>query len=80
LDKWKAINVVCITTPTYEGLSADITTIADICKKREVLLLIDGAHGSIFPFAPEHCPPSGLGIDGVDIVVQSTHKGLGAFS
>jgi arginine/lysine/ornithine decarboxylase len=71
---------VCLTTPSYEGLSADIRGIASLCKSRNIRVLIDGAHGSIFPFEKDLCPESGINIDGVDIVVQSTHKGIGAFS
>jgi arginine/lysine/ornithine decarboxylase len=71
--------VVVVTTPTYEGLAADVPSIAAYCKAKGLRLLIDGAHGSIFPFH-EDMPPTGIGIDGVDIVVQSMHKAAGAFS
>ena len=69
LDKDKEINVVALTSPTYDGLAADIYEIAKICKDRNIRLLIDGAHGSLFPFHKEIFPPSGIGIEGVDIIV-----------
>lgn len=69
LNKDDNIDVVAITTPTYDGLSADISKIAKICQKRNIRLLVDGAHGSLFPFHKEIFPESGIGIEGVDIVV-----------
>lgn len=66
---------MCVTSPTYEGLSADIPSIAKFCKEENIKLLIDGAHGSLFPFI-ESIPnydikvaPTGINIEGVDIVV-----------
>jgi arginine/lysine/ornithine decarboxylase len=45
-----------------------------------VRLFFDSAHGSILPFLPDYREYSGIGLDGVDIVVNSLHKGSGAFS
>jgi arginine decarboxylase len=72
--------VACITTPSYEGLVSEVTKIAAFCKDRGVRLLFDAAHGSILPFLPNFRQFSGIGLDGVDIVVNSLHKGSGAFS
>ena len=69
LDKDGKINVVALTSPTYDGLAADIQRIAKLCQNRNIRLLIDGAHGSLFPFHKELFPESGIGIQGVDIVV-----------
>lgn len=74
------INLLVITSPTYEGLSADIESIAKFCSKNEICLVVDGAHSSVFPFAPDLFPVSGIGMDGVDIVVQSLHKGAGSLT
>lgn len=58
-----------MTSPTYDGLAADLPKIAKLCKDRDIKLLVDGAHGSLFPFLKDIFPESGLGIDGIDIVV-----------
>lgn len=79
-DKDPTINLVVITSPTYEGLSADIEAIAHFCRERKISLVVDGAHSSVFPFAPDLFPGSGIGIEGVDIVVQSLHKGAGSLT
>lgn len=69
LDKDSSISAVALTTPTYDGLTAEVTKIAKLCKERDIRLLVDGAHGSIYPFHKDIFPESGLGIDGVDMVV-----------
>ena len=74
------INLLVITSPTYEGLSADIKGIAKFCLEKKIRLVVDGAHSSVFPFAPDLFPGSGIGIEGVDIVVQSLHKGAGSLT
>lgn len=79
LDINGKMDFVCITTPTYEGLSADIESIAKICHDRDIKLIIDSAHGSLFYF-DSRFPCSGLGIQGVDVVVQSLHKGAGSLA
>ncbi len=49
-DHGRAPTVVCITSPSYEGLIAELPAIAAFCKTSNVRLLVDGAHGSILPF------------------------------
>ena len=80
LDEKQDINLVIITSPTYEGFTADVTAIGKLCKAKGITLVVDGAHGSLFPFIPELFPVSGIGIDGVDIVIQSLHKAAGSLS
>jgi len=80
--------VVCITSPSYEGLIAELEPIASFCFENNVRLLVDGAHGSILPFlresalktASDYGVLSGIGMKGVDIVVNSIHKGAGGMS
>ena len=71
---------MALTSPTYDGLSAELPKIAKICKERNIRLLVDGAHGSLFPFHKDIFPDSGLGIPGVDLIIQSLHKAAGSFS
>lgn len=80
LDKDNDINAVAVMSPTYDGLTAEVSKIAKLCKDRNIRLLLDGAHGSIYPFHNEIFPESGLGTEGVDMVIQSLHKAAGSFS
>ena len=80
LEKDSSINAIALTTPTYDGLTAEVTKIAKLCQERNIRMLVDGAHGSIYPFHKEIFPESGLGIEGVDMVIQSLHKAAGSFS
>ncbi len=72
------ISLVVITSPTYEGVVSDIKTIAEIVHRYDALLLIDEAHGAHFGFHP-HFPVSALSL-GADIVIQSLHKTMPAFT
>ena len=40
--------VVCITSPTYEGIVSDISAIAEEVHKRDGILIVDEAHGAHF--------------------------------
>mmetsp|Transcript_41411 Transcript_41411/g.30441 ORF Transcript_41411/g.30441 Transcript_41411/m.30441 type:complete len:110 (-) Transcript_41411:686-1015(-) len=73
------INVVVLTTPSYEGLAANIQEIGKICSEHGIILVLDSSHGSLFHFI-DMLPPSGLDTLGVDIIVNSVHKGAGAAS
>lgn len=67
-----------IVSPTYGGAISDIKTIASICKKKGVLLIVDEAHGAHL-LAPHVLPVSALA-SGADIVVHSLHKTLPALT
>ena len=69
---------VFLVSPTYEGLCADVETIASLCHARQIPLIVDEAHGAHFGFHP-NLPPRALDC-GADVVIQSTHKTLGAFT
>lgn len=69
---------VWITNPTYEGVVSDIKSIAAICKKYNVPLIVDEAHGSLWNFN-EELPPTSLKL-GADAVVHSLHKTGGSMS
>ena len=72
------ISLVVITSPTYEGVVSDISTIARIVHNYGKLLLVDEAHGAHFGFH-SYFPTSSL-LHGADIVVQSLHKTMPAFT
>lgn len=63
-----------LTSPTYEGIISDISSIAEICHAKNIPLLVDEAHGAHLGLA-ENWPDSALHL-GADIVVQSVHKTL----
>ena len=69
---------VLILSPTYEGLCADVPSIAQVCHRAGMPLLVDEAHGAHFGFHPA-LPRSALA-GGADVVVQSAHKTLGALT
>lgn len=78
LKKNKDVSLVWITNPTYEGVVSDVKTISSICKKYNVPLVVDEAHGCLWNFN-EKLPESSLKL-GADIVVHSLHKTGGSMS
>lgn len=68
------IGAVFITSPTYDGVVSDISTIAEIVHAHDLPLIVDEAHGAHFPFS-ESFPFSALQC-GADVVIQSLHKTL----
>ena len=62
-----------LTSPDYLGNVADIRTISEICKKHDVLLLVDNAHGGYLRFLHESLHPIDLG---ADLCCDSAHKTL----
>lgn len=78
LEKNPDISLVIITSPTYEGVCSDVKSIADICHKYKIPLLVDAAHGAHFGFH-EKFPESAVK-QGADIVINSLHKTLPALT
>ena len=72
------VSLVWITNPTYEGVVSDIRKISEICKKYDVPLAVDEAHGCLWNFNDE-LPPSSLSL-GADVVVNSLHKTGGSLA
>lgn len=70
--------LVVITSPTYEGIVSDIQALADTAHEFGVPLLVDEAHGAHFGKS-EFFPKSALSY-GADIVIQSMHKTMPAFT
>lgn len=71
------IGVVVVTSPTYYGFCADIDGIAEYCKRKGLLFVVDGAHGAHFGFSPK-LPRSVA--DRCDICNLSAHKTLFALT
>ena len=64
---------VYITSPDYLGNLADVRALARVCRKFDVLLLVDNAHGAYLRFLPEDVHPLTLG---ADMCCDSAHKTL----
>jgi arginine/lysine/ornithine decarboxylase len=78
LQRHSGIKAIVVVYPTYYGVGGDLKSIVDIAHDYHVPVIVDEAHGAHFGF---HCdlPPSSLSC-GADLVVQSTHKVLGAMT
>ena len=71
------INTVIITSPTYEGIVSDVKEIKKICTKYNAYLIVDEAHGALYPFS-KRLPESAINI--ADFTVQSLHKTAGGLN
>ena len=70
--------IVHLTRPNYYGMATDLAPFVTLARRLGALLIVDEAHGSHFGFHPD-LPASALA-QGADIVIQSTHKTLGALT
>lgn len=66
-------DAVYITSPDYLGSIADISAISRVCKKHNVLLMVDNAHGAYLKFLENSLHPIDLG---ADMCCDSAHKTL----
>ncbi len=76
LDRYD-IRTVIVTSPSYEGIISDIEEIKNICEKHETFLIVDEAHGALYPFS-DRLPVSAVNI--ADFTVQSLHKTAGGLN
>ena len=70
-------DVLVITSPTYEGFVADINKIATFCHEKNVILIVDEAHGALYPFS-KNLPESA--VKHADFTIQSLHKTAGGIN
>lgn len=66
---------VFLNSVDYYGGTADIAAIAEVCREKNVLLLVDNAHGAYRVFTENH--PITLG---ADMTADSAHKTLPALT
>lgn len=78
IEKYKNIKAFILTSPTYEGFVCDIEKISNFLHKNNIILIVDEAHGAHFNFS-NNFPKNALQC-GADIVIQSFHKTLPAFT
>ena len=68
---------VYLTSPDYLGNIADVESIAKVCHKKGVLLVVDNAHGAYLRFTERQMHPIALG---ADMCCDSAHKTLSALT
>jgi arginine/lysine/ornithine decarboxylase len=78
IQQFPEAKAVFVTSPTYNGVTADLVKISEIVHRHGKVLLVDEAHGAHLKFH-EDLPISAVEA-GADLVVQSTHKILSALS
>ena len=71
------IKALIVTSPSYYGIVSDIKSLKKLCEKYEAYLIVDEAHGALYPFS-DNLPPSAVNI--ADITVQSLHKTAGGLN
>ena len=64
---------VYLTSPDYLGGMADISALAEVCRKHGTLLAVDNAHGAYLRFLEPSCHSLDLG---ADLCCDSAHKTL----
>lgn len=72
------IQAVLVVSPTYDGIVSDVEKIVEICHGCGIPLIVDEAHGAHFRYH-KGFPVSALDL-GADVVIQSLHKTLPAFT
>lgn len=77
-ETYPQAKAIFLVHPTYEGICGDVAAIATFAHDHGIPLIVDEAHGPHFAFHPQF-PQSALAA-GADLVVQSTHKMLGALT
>lgn len=75
--KNEKIKAVIVTSPTYEGIVSDIQALKSLCSKYNAYLIVDEAHGALYPFS-ENLPESAVKI--ADFTIQSLHKTAGGLN
>lgn len=70
-------DAIIITSPTYEGFVANVKEISEYCHENQVVLIVDEAHGALYPFSNE-LPESAVKY--ADFTIQSLHKTAGGIN
>ncbi len=73
IEKNPGAKAVYVTSPNYYGELLDIPAIADACKKQDIPLLVDNAHGTHLMFTEPKLHPLALG---ASMTACSAHKTL----
>lgn len=77
LIKRHSPKAIIVTSPSYEGIVSDIPKISMVCKNYGVYLIVDEAHGALYPFS-KNLPETAIPY--ADFTVQSLHKTAGGIN
>lgn len=69
-----------VVSPTYYGILSDIQKLSSICTSFNAYLIVDEAHGAHLRFIPPPWAKPDALQGGANVVIQSTHKQLGALT
>lgn len=69
---------IILTYPTYYGITYDLDEICTYAHSKDIIVIIDEAHGAHLGLS-DNLPKPAI-TQGADIVIQSTHKTLPAFT
>ncbi|MEG1312528.1 MAG: aminotransferase class I/II-fold pyridoxal phosphate-dependent enzyme [Romboutsia sp.] len=69
---------ILLTYPTYYGITYDLKIICDYAHSKNIIVIVDEAHGAHLGLS-DKLPKTALE-QGADLVIQSTHKTLPAFT
>lgn len=69
---------IILTYPTYYGITYDLEEICTYAHSKDIIVIIDEAHGAHLGLS-DNLPKPAI-TQGADIVIQSTHKTLPAFT
>ena len=72
----KDVKAIIVTSPTYYGITSDIEALSKLCKQYGVFLIVDEAHGALYPFGLNKSAIC----QGADFVIQSLHKTAGGLN
>ena len=72
----KELAGVILVNPSYQGLSANIEPIINICHDKNLPVLVDEAHGAYFLFCENFGLPKSAVQFKADLVIHSLHKSL----
>lgn len=73
----ETIKALIVTSPSYYGIISDIKELKELCNKYGIKLIVDEAHGALYPFSDE-LPESAIKY--ADLTVQSLHKTAGGLN
>lgn len=75
--KKENIRALIVTSPSYEGIVSDIKELKNICSRYGTYLIVDEAHGALYPFS-NNLPQSAVKI--ADFTIHSLHKTAGGLN
>lgn len=79
-NKTPDLRAIVITSPTYEGVVSDISGISRVIHEHGGILIVDEAHGAHLSYGDEAQLAKSAVNEGADIVIQSLHKTLPAYT